>query len=118
MPYLKKLMLLLTLAFAATGSTQEMPEGRLMRFPDIYKDKIVFMYGGDLWLASSAGGDARRITSDAGRELFPKLSDFEIFLGLSEVIGHLDILQARGRIVEAHRDGHLAYGVSPMADGR
>ena len=32
------------------------------------------MYGGDLWLASSAGGDARRITSDAGRELFPKFS--------------------------------------------
>ena len=32
-----------------------MPEGRLMRFPDIYKDKIVFMYGGDLWLASSVG---------------------------------------------------------------
>jgi tricorn protease len=74
MPYLRKLMLLLTLAFAATGSTQEMPEGRLMRFPDIYKDKIVFMYGGDLWLASSSGGDARRITSDAGRELFPKFS--------------------------------------------
>jgi tricorn protease len=45
-----------------------------MRFPDIYKDKIVFMYGGDLWLASSSGGDARRITSDPGRELFPKFS--------------------------------------------
>ena len=45
-----------------------------MRFPDIYKDKIVFMYGGDLWLASSSGGDAHRITSDPGRELFPKFS--------------------------------------------
>jgi len=31
---------------------QQMPEGRLMRFPDIYKNKIAFMYGGDLWLAS------------------------------------------------------------------
>ncbi|MGA8151422.1 MAG: PDZ domain-containing protein [Terriglobales bacterium] len=53
---------------------QQMPEGRLMRFPDIYKDKIAFMYGGDLWLASSSGGVARRITSDRGRELFPKFS--------------------------------------------
>jgi tricorn protease len=74
MSYRKRLLLLLMLAFAISGSTQEMPEGRLMRFPDIYKDKIVFMYGGDLWLASAAGGDARRITSDPGRELFPKFS--------------------------------------------
>ena len=58
MSYRKRLLLLLMLAFAVSGSTQEMPEGRMMRFPDIYKDKIVFMYGGDLWLASSAGGDA------------------------------------------------------------
>ena len=59
----KRLLLLLVLALPFAGSAQDMPEGRLMRFPDIYKDKIVFMYGGDLWLASSSGGDARRITS-------------------------------------------------------
>src|SRR5438045_9739080 len=53
---------------------QEMQEGRLMRCPDIYKDKIAFMYGGDLWLASSNGGVARQITSHSGRELFPKFS--------------------------------------------
>lgn len=57
-----------------SASAQEAQEGRLLRFPDIYKDKIAFMYGGDLWLASSAGGTARRITSHPGRELFPKFS--------------------------------------------
>jgi tricorn protease len=51
-----------------------MPEGRLMRFPDLYKDRIAFMYGGHLWLAPGSGGVARRITSGAGRELFPKFS--------------------------------------------
>jgi len=55
-------------------AAQEPQEGRLLRFPDIYKEKIAFMYGGDLWLASSAGGTARRITSHPGRELFPKFS--------------------------------------------
>ncbi len=70
----KRLLLLLVLTLPCVGLGQEMPEGRLMRFPDIYKDKVVFMYGGDLWLASSSGGDAHRITSDAGRELFPKFS--------------------------------------------
>jgi tricorn protease len=53
---------------------QEAQEGRLLRFPDIYKDRIAFVYGGDLWLASSSGGTARRITSNPGRELFPKFS--------------------------------------------
>jgi tricorn protease len=74
MSYLKRLLTLGIILLAGVGSGQEVAEGRLMRFPDIYKDKIVFSYGGDLWLASSAGGDARRITSDPGRELFPKFS--------------------------------------------
>jgi tricorn protease len=74
MSSVKSLLLLWIVFVACAGSGQEMQEGRLMRFPDIYKDKIVFMYGGDLWLASSSGGDAHRITSDPGRELFPKFS--------------------------------------------
>ena len=53
---------------------QETQEGRLLRFPDIHKDKIAFTYGGDLWVASSSGGEARRITSHPGREQFPKFS--------------------------------------------
>jgi tricorn protease len=62
------------LGCASLAAAQETQEGRLLRFPDIYKDKIAFTYGGDLWLASSAGGTARRITSHPGRELFPKFS--------------------------------------------
>ena len=53
---------------------QPAPEGRLMRFPDIYKDKIVFSYGGDLWLVGTGGGVARRITTHPGQELFAKFS--------------------------------------------
>jgi tricorn protease len=52
----------------------EMKEGRLLRFPDVYKDKIVFSYAGDLWLVASEGGVARRITTNPGEELFPKFS--------------------------------------------
>src|ERR1035441_7506128 len=56
------------------ANASELPEGRLMRFADIYKDKIVFSYAGDLWLVTSSGGEARRITTDPGLELFPKFS--------------------------------------------
>jgi len=71
----KSLFFLLALiACSVLVSAQETQEGRLMRFPDIYKDKVTFFYGGDLWLASTSGGAARRITSGQGRELFPKFS--------------------------------------------
>jgi tricorn protease len=62
----------LLVAIRALNSQEQ--EGRLLRFPDIYKDRIVFSYGGDLWLVPSAGGVARRITTHPGLELFPKFS--------------------------------------------
>jgi tricorn protease len=49
-------------------------ETRLLRFPDIHGDNVVFVYGGDLWTVSSAGGLARRLTSFDGYEAFPKFS--------------------------------------------
>jgi tricorn protease len=65
---------LCVLLTAGVAVGQEQPEGRLMRFPDVYQDKIAFSYAGDIWLASSSGGTARRITAHPGRELFPKFS--------------------------------------------
>ncbi len=47
---------------------------RLMRFPDIHDDKVVFVYAGDLYLVSANGGMARRITSNKGYESFPHFS--------------------------------------------
>ena len=71
---IRKLLALLLVSFACFAVAQDPQEGRLMRFPDIHKDKIAFVYGGDLWLVSSNGGAARRITTHPGRELFPKFS--------------------------------------------
>jgi tricorn protease len=47
---------------------------RLLRFPDIHGDQVVFSYGGDLWLASTDGGTARRLTAHPGQELFGRFS--------------------------------------------
>jgi len=60
--------------FASAAMAQTMPEARLMRFPDVHGDKVVFSYGGDLWLVSTAGGVAQRLTSSPGLEIFPKFS--------------------------------------------
>ena len=70
----KKWIVLLGIAYSLVALAEEPQEGRLLRFPDICKDKVVFVYGGDLWLGSSSGGVARRITEHPGRELFPKFS--------------------------------------------
>src|SRR5260370_6719544 len=60
---------------AQAGANQP-PEGatKLLRFADISKDKVVFAYAGDLWIASREGGAARRLTSHVGDELYPKFS--------------------------------------------
>ena len=47
---------------------------RLLRFPDLHGDKVVFTYGGDLWTAPAAGGMAARLTSHPGLERYPKFS--------------------------------------------
>jgi tricorn protease len=64
-------MLLLLLA---AGTLQAAPEGRLMRYPDINGDKVVFTYGGDLWIVSSGGGMASRLTTHPGYEALAKFS--------------------------------------------
>ncbi len=45
---------ILACAFSVLLSAQE-TEGRLLLFPDIHNDKVAFVYGGDIWLASSCG---------------------------------------------------------------
>jgi tricorn protease len=47
---------------------------KLLRFPDIHGDRVVFTYGGDLWTASSSGGTATRLTAHPGVEVFGKFS--------------------------------------------
>ena len=53
---------------AATAQT------RLLRFPDLHGDQVVFTYAGDLWRAPLTGGTAVRMTSARGVELFAKYS--------------------------------------------
>jgi tricorn protease len=64
---------LASLLLAASAATAP-PDARLLRFPDIHEDFVVFVYAGDLWRAPSSGGPAWRLTSHAGTELFPKIS--------------------------------------------
>ncbi len=61
-------LLVLWLAVPAAAQT------KLLRFPDIHGNQVVFTYAGDLWTAPATGGTAVRLTAHPGLELFAKYS--------------------------------------------
>ncbi|MCD4665672.1 MAG: PDZ domain-containing protein, partial [Bacteroidales bacterium] len=65
---------IVAIAMIFIGNIYSQNDARMLRFPDINKDRIVFVYAGDIWTVSATGGDAKRLTSHKGMELFPKLS--------------------------------------------
>jgi len=49
-------------------------EARLLRFPAIYENQVVFTYAGDLYTVPTKGGIARKLTNSKGFELFARFS--------------------------------------------
>ena len=49
-------------------------EARVLRFPAIHGDQIVFTYAGDLYTVSASGGIARKLTTHDGYEAFARFS--------------------------------------------
>ncbi len=64
------LLLFATFLFSPNVHSQT----KLLRFPDIYGDRLVFTYAGDLWTAPASGGTAIRLTAHPGIEVFGKFS--------------------------------------------
>jgi tricorn protease-like protein len=49
-------------------------EARLLRFPSTNGREVVFSYAGDLFTAPLSGGEAHRLTSHVGYEMFARYS--------------------------------------------
>ena len=47
---------------------------RLLRFPDIHKESVTFVYAGDIYIANIKTGKSTRLTDHIGFETFPKFS--------------------------------------------
>src|ERR1700722_10419606 len=67
-------MLLFSSALAEVGNPETAPGTKLLRFPNVLHDRVVFSYAGDLWTVGAQGGTAVRLTSHPGMELFAKFS--------------------------------------------
>lgn len=66
--------LIIAAALCLTLRTSAIDDSRMLRFPDINNNLVAFVYAGDIWTVSAAGGEAKRLTSHLGFELFPKIS--------------------------------------------
>ena len=74
---MKKSILILALAAVSAFSakaTDVKDEARLLRFPATNGKEVVFSYAGDLYSVPVTGGEARKLTSHKGYEMFAKYS--------------------------------------------
>jgi tricorn protease len=106
---------------------------RLLRFPDVHGDRVVFTYAGDLWMASTDGGAAWRLTSHPGVELFARFSpdggsiaftgqydgDEQVYVmpAAGGVPRQLTYYPARGPLPPRWGWDHIVYGWTPDGSG-
>ncbi len=82
----------LVLLFQVMTSLTAFCGKQLMRFPDIYKNQIVFVSGEDIWTVNANGGDAARLTLHDGQERYPRFSpDGSMIAFTGEYDGNTDI---------------------------
>lgn len=69
---MKKIFVLLFSALTIVATAQQ--EARLLRFPSVNGNQVVFSYAGDLYAVALSGGLARKLTSHPGTETFSRFS--------------------------------------------
>lgn len=70
---MNKLLIFLIFIGLADTTTGQI-NAKLVQYMDISHEKIVFVYGGDIWLVQKDGGTAYQLTHSPGEESWPKFS--------------------------------------------
>ncbi len=71
---MKRILCLLPVLCTLASPWARAGEARLLRFPATNSNEVAFTYAGDLWTVPISGGEARRLTSHIGFEIFPRYS--------------------------------------------
>lgn len=76
-------------------------EAKLIFYPDICGERVVFVYEDDLWVSNYLEGKAHRLTNHPGKENFPKFSkdcSQIAFLGNYDGIPEIYIIPSKGGV--------------------
>jgi tricorn protease len=88
----KMFLFLFFILLLFSGISNAQQEARVLRFPAIHNDQIVFTFAGDLYTVSSTGGFARKLTSHDGFEVFARFShDGEYIAFTGEYDGNREV---------------------------
>ena len=102
----------LALITLISSGTQAASEPRLMHYPTISGDKLVFSYAGDLWESGiEPGSVARRLTSSPGVESMPHISpDGKTIAFTANYDGSVEVYTMP---IEGGEPTRLTYGSDP-----
>lgn len=100
---MKKIVSFIILLTSIIYSVHSQEDARVLRFPAIYGEQIVFSFAGDLYTVNSDGGIARKLTSHVGYEMFPRFSPdgrYIAFTGQYDGNTEVYIIPSQGGIPE------------------
>ena len=67
---IRPIVVVAVVALVAAGAVAVAKPG-YYRYPDIHEDRVVFCAEADIWMTTTSGDSARRLTSHPGTEYFP-----------------------------------------------
>lgn len=106
------LSLLFAFIFIGTGivsASASETEARLLRFPTVGNNTIVFTYAGDLYSVDINGGHAQKLTSSTGYEMFARFSpDGQTIAFTAQYDGNTEVYTMPAQGGEPHRITYTA----------
>jgi tricorn protease len=83
---------ILLAALMAAGLAAHAEPTLMLHQPTLSKDRIAFVYGGDLWITDRRGNNPRQLTTSAGAEFQPHFSPDGRFIAYSATVdGNTDV---------------------------